>query len=165
MLIGLLATVGAIAGLSAGAAGGAEVAACRAGDLSASVAFQGATGNLLGGLSIANHGQRTCAIGGRPRLALFRADGRRVALAVRPGDRRLPAAKAVRVLAPARSATAWILWDSYCGPLARRPFRFRATLTTGARLSAKTPTRLGIACRTQGRSRARLALTGFEATR
>jgi hypothetical protein len=88
-----------------------------------------------------------------------------VALVVRRGDRRLPAAKALRVLAPTRSATAWILWDSYCGPLARRPFRFRATLTTGARLFAKTPARLGIGCRTPGKSGARLALTRFEATR
>jgi hypothetical protein len=164
LLLGLLVTVASVAGLSASAAGGAEVAACRAGDLSASVAFQGATGNLLGGLSVANHGPHACAIGGRPRLALFRADGRRVALVVRLGDRRLPAAKAVRVIAPAQSATAWILWDSYCGPLARRPFRFRATLTTGARLFARTPAGLGITCRT-GKNRARLALTKFEPTR
>ena len=164
LLTGFL--VVALAGISAGAAGGAEVTACRASDLSASVAFQGAAGSLLGGLSVGNHGPRACAIGGKPRLALFRADGRRVTLVERPADGRLPAVKAVRVLAPARSATAWILWESYCGSLARRPFRFRATLTTGTRVSARTPGRLGIACRApSAKGRARLALTGFEPAR
>ena len=152
LLIGLLVTVGAIAGLSAGAAGGAEVAACRAGDLSASVAFQGATGNLLGGLSIANHGQRTCAIGGRPRLALFRADGRRVALVV---TARRPAAAGVeggarprsgafgdgvdplgQLLRPARAAAV---------PLSRHADHGRAPLRETPRDSASR-------ARTQGRA-------------
>jgi hypothetical protein len=159
----LLAVAAAVALVAVtDAAGGREVVgACRAGDLAASVFFQGATGNLLGGFTVRNRSSHACRIGGRPGLALRRADGQRVTLTLLPADRRLPSRHAVRVLAPAGRATAWILWESYCGSAARGPFTFRATLTTRAHVSASTAAATGVRC--SGRDGARLALTAFEA--
>jgi hypothetical protein len=116
--------------------------------LASHVSFQGATGNLLGGYSVTNRASRACRLGGFPRIALYRSDGRRVALTVHRGDPAFPSTRRVMLLRPGRAATAWIKWENYCGSLWNRPFTFRLTLTTGQTVSART----GMAekCQTNG---------------
>ena len=112
-------------------------------------------------------------IGGRPQLALSRADGRPVSLQVAVGDndKRFPPYPRTTMLRPHQSATAWILWKSYCGSLWQRPFTFRATMTTHVSVAARTVANVGISCAENGGGgrpgpgRARLELTAFRSLR
>src|SRR4051794_15482874 len=136
------------------AMGTSKVRPCRPGDLTKSVGFSAGAGVALGGFWVKNRSSSTCAIGGRPRLTLYRKDGQRVSADVRAATRRnssLPRTGYRPVLRPKQEAVAWIQWSSYCGSFSNGPFGFRLMLTTGAKIEAKT--RGGIAkCYPTGRN-------------
>jgi hypothetical protein len=132
-----------------------KVRACRAVELAPTVGFSAGAGVALGGFWVKNRGSSTCAIGGLPRVKLYRADGRRVATGVLAATSRnstLPQTKHVSILRPRAEAVAWIQWSSYCGSLSHGLFRFELTLRTGVTIEARTPG--GIAkCYPSGRNR------------
>lgn len=128
--------------------------ACRSGELVKSVGFSAGAGVALGGFWITNRSSSTCAVGGRPRLRLYRQDGQRVnadVVTATRGNSSLPNTGYRPVLRPKQTAVAWIEWTTYCGSFPRGLFRFRLTLTTGVR--AEAGTRGGIAkCYPTGRN-------------
>jgi hypothetical protein len=155
------------AGLVAGCGSPAHRAAegCR---LRGSISLQGAAGSLLGPFAVRNTGDSACRLGG-VHLALVRSDGNEVPAIVHRRDPVFPAGRALKLLRPGSSATAWIHWKSYCGSLSERSFTFRLTLADGARVAARTGPQVGIQCRDDGRTsaagagRAELSVSAFQA--
>jgi Protein of unknown function (DUF4232) len=59
----------------AGAIADPSIPWCRAGELSLSQSFQGATGSLMGTVAVANTSASTCALQGQPAVSMQTADG------------------------------------------------------------------------------------------
>jgi hypothetical protein len=108
---------------------------CNLRTLGASVGLQGATGSMLGGLSVRNPGA-TCTLAGRP-VVEFRWHGKRVTPPQTPFDprslRSLGAIHSSRTLVHGRSLFVWVQWWNYCGakPWGGGGFRPVAVLRVG----------------------------------
>jgi hypothetical protein len=123
------------------------VDACTAKSLRATAALQGASGSMAGGIRVRNRGGRACRLGGRPRAALRTRRGR-VLVARHQAAAVFTPFKAVDVLAPGRSAFAFVQWSNWCGHRpASGPARYVRRLVldialgSGARL--RVPLRTG----------------------
>lgn len=96
---------------------------CRAPDLHAHLFLQGATGSLVGGVTLLNVGRRPCALLGRPALsfagpAAARERWRSERLAPSPAapDVLADPPGSLRALAPGKSASVALAWSNWCGP-------------------------------------------------
>jgi Protein of unknown function (DUF4232) len=100
---------------SAGHKKPARVPFCRAGQLSASAGFQGATQTMLGGVSIRNTGDAACSLPqGRP-LVTISWRGKPVPTKERP-MRTGPPWPQAHIVAPGKSASVFFQWWSCGGP-------------------------------------------------
>lgn len=83
----------------------------------ASVGLQGATGSMLGGMSVRNPGP-TCTLAGPP-VVEFRWQGKRITPAQKPFDARsfrsMGPFHPSRTLIHGKSLFVWIQWFNYCG--------------------------------------------------
>jgi hypothetical protein len=83
---------------------------CRASQLSASFAFQGATQTMLGGATLENRSGSTCSLPtGWPTFRIV-WHGKSIAIPVRRGSAAAPPWRRVRVLAPGRRALVVMQW-------------------------------------------------------
>lgn len=95
---------------------------CRAGDLRAALFLQGATGSLVGGVTLTNVG-RPCALLGWPGVSFAGAaarstrwQARRVAGSREPPDPLADPPGSLRALAHGKSARVALVWSNRCGP-------------------------------------------------
>ena len=109
-------------------------APCRAADLTTRLFFQGATSSALGGF-VVRDAKRSCSLGGRPTVRVFRSSGEWAAVRQEPAG--MPDGfSRVRVLRKSQAATLPLQWWNYCGPHRAGAFRFQVTLTGGATVAA-----------------------------
>jgi hypothetical protein len=98
-------------------------APCTASSLHAHLFLQGATGSLVGGISLRNVSVRPCSLLGSPRIS-FSGGG---ALSTKWQVKRLSASQvpvdvladppgSLRALAPGKSASVTVFWSNWCGP-------------------------------------------------
>ena len=84
---------------------------CRADQLTLSQSFQGATGNWMGGVTVANSSSRTCALQGQPAVRMQAADGRTL---VSSTPEPFYVDEWIR-LAPGQRAGAFVVWlQEFC---------------------------------------------------
>ena len=119
-VIGVVVPVVAIAavGFAYSAAGAASnYPRCDLRTLGASVGLQGATGSMLGGMSVRNPGI-TCTLAGPP-VVEFRWHGQRVTPPQKPFDprsfRSMGPFHVSRLLVHGKSLFVWLQWFNYCG--------------------------------------------------
>jgi Domain of unknown function (DUF4232) len=94
--------------------------ACTASQLQATLALQGATGNLVGAIQIRNRSSRACALVGRPKLSFVGATSKwRVTRwhgsPDLPYDPLAPPPGSLRALAPAKVVSVALFWSNWCG--------------------------------------------------
>jgi hypothetical protein len=134
----LMACMAAIVGLVAGtlAASAAQtmvqgVAPCRAAQLRATAAWQGATGSLAGGITIVNRGPGACAVSGRPGVVIRGSNGDLAPAVARPERALEGAPVGTTVLVPGQRAFVFVLWMNVCGRI-RPLLSLVVTLPRGA---------------------------------
>ena len=95
---------------------------CRASDIRAALFLQGATGSLVGGVTLTNAG-RPCALLGWPGVSFARAAARSTHWRIRrvAGSREPPNPLAdppgsLRALGHGKSARVALVWSNWCGP-------------------------------------------------
>src|SRR5207248_3466625 len=95
---------------------------CRAANLHASIFLQGATGSLVGGVTLTNRGP-ACALVGRPRASLTGPAAqttqwrtRKIASAGEAADPLADPVGSLRALAHGKSARVGLVWSNWCGP-------------------------------------------------
>ena len=115
-------------------------AACRAADLHAHLFLQGATGSLIGGITLRNAGSAPCSLVGRPRISIARAKAthwqiKRLARSATPPDVLADPPGSLRALAPGKSAGITLFWSNWCGPA---PAGFAIALGGGSTLTVPT---------------------------
>jgi hypothetical protein len=90
--------------------------ACTASQLRATLSLQGATGNLVGGISITNRGSQPCALTGRPKLSFgaWRVTRWRQGGAANPYDPLAPPKGSLRAFAPGRHVSVSLWWPGIC---------------------------------------------------
>jgi hypothetical protein len=125
---------------------------CRAGDLRAALFLQGATGSLVGGVTLTNAG-RPCALLGWAGVSFAGAAARsthwqvrRVKSSREPPDPLADPPGSLRALAHGKSARVALVWSNWCGPG-----------SSGAGSSGARPVALVLAL--AGGTRVRLPLT------
>jgi len=96
--------------------------ACRAANLHAPLFLQGATGSLVGGVTLTNRG-RACALLGWPRAAFAGSAAqatkwqvRRVASSFEPPNPLADPPGSLRALSRGKSARVALVWSNWCGP-------------------------------------------------
>lgn len=101
--------------------------ACRADDLRAHLALQGATGSLVGGIGLRNTGAAPCSLSGSPHLSIIGAHGarwqlKRLGRSPQPLDVLADPPGSLRALAPGKSAGVAVFWSNWCGSRPPRAF-------------------------------------------
>ena len=98
-------------------------APCKARDLRAHLFLQGATGSLVGGVSLVNAGVQPCSLVGWPTVsftgsAASRARWRvkRLAASPSPPEAIADPPGSLRALRPGKAAATAIFWSNWCGP-------------------------------------------------
>jgi uncharacterized protein DUF4232 len=121
-------------------------APCLASALHARLFLQGATGSLVGGVTLLNAGTRPCALVGRPAVsfgapAAARAKWRvkRLAASTAPPDVLADPPGSLRALRPGKSASVTVYWSNWCGPPPRALRLALASGTTIAIALARAP--------------------------
>ena len=114
------ATVFAVGGVARGSAGVGSPK-CVPAELRATAGLQGATGSQLGGVSVTNASDHTCALPVTPQVSLVwhgrKLAGRQVAFPPSWSRSEYPhGSTPVRLLGPRRSAFAVLQWWNWCGP-------------------------------------------------
>jgi hypothetical protein len=104
-------------GLFGSGTAASSYAPCDLTTLRATIGLQGATGSMLGGITLRNPGP-TCMLSGRPVVALT-WHGLRVTPAQRPFDRRAFRSMGPfhlnRTLVHGKALFVWLQWRNYCG--------------------------------------------------
>ena len=112
-----MTTIAGIGVTRSAAAATPNYSRCNLSALRASVGLQGATGSMLGGLSVRNPGP-TCAFAGPP-VVEFRWQDKRVTPLQKPFDERsfhsIGPFHLSRTLVHGRSLFVWLQWWNYCG--------------------------------------------------
>ncbi|HEX5501506.1 MAG TPA: DUF4232 domain-containing protein [Thermomicrobiales bacterium] len=113
---------------------------CAAGDLAASLAWQGATGALGGPLVFVNQSHAPCALTGRPGVALVDGQGRTLSAQQQDGPPVHGATGAGVILQPQQGAIAIVQWRNWCGQPPAAPLAALVTLPgNGGQLRAVIP--------------------------
>jgi hypothetical protein len=111
-------------------------APCRAGDLSAHLFLQGATGSLVGGVDLFNGGTSACSLVGRPTVSLTGTTAAQVQIkgAAQPKQPEVLADPpgSLRALQPGKSASAALFWSTWCGA---RPDALTLGLASGTTIN------------------------------
>lgn len=95
--------------------------ACKASQLRATLFFQGATGNLAGGITIVNRSSQPCALVGRPKLSFAGATSKwretrwQKGLAAIPFDPLAPPPGSLRSLPRGEHVSVQLWWSNWCG--------------------------------------------------
>jgi len=96
---------------------------CRAGELAAQLALNGATGSLVGDVELRNAGTTPCALLGHPTISFTGAAARQETWRVRelaaspaPPDVLADPPGSLRSLAPGKAASVALFWSNWCGP-------------------------------------------------
>lgn len=110
-------------------------ASCRASALRAHLFLQGATGSLVGGVTLLNAGRRPCSLLGRPAVSLgdparTRVRVKRLAASAAPPDVLADPPGSLRALRPGKSASVTLYWSNWCGPRPRALHLALASRTT-----------------------------------
>jgi hypothetical protein len=109
----------------------AGVAPCRAAQLRARAAWQGATGSLVGGITIVNRGPTACAVSGRPGVVIRGSNGNIARTIERPARAFEGAPVGTTVLVPGQRAFVFVLWMNFCDRI-RPPLSLVVMLPRGA---------------------------------
>ena len=118
----------------------AATAPCTANDVrSFNGMLQGATGTMLGAVSLRNVSHRSCALGGRPRVQIVNLAGRIFPTRERTFALGTTGARPRATLLPNQIALLHLDWSNWCGSWsgsagAFRRLYIRVTLTNGSRL-------------------------------
>jgi hypothetical protein len=92
--------------------------ACTAADLTATAGWQGATGSMVGGLTVTNTGSSACALDGPPRNIVLRDHSRTLSdvdyAAELSGDAGVTTTASPVLLAPGDQAEAFLAWSNEC---------------------------------------------------
>lgn len=132
-VVAAIAGLGAVPVLLGTADHSAPTALCRASDLRARAAWEGAPGELVGGIVVTNVVPRRCALRGRPRLALIGGDGARLRVQLHPTSAVLPQQdrSGSGILRRAQRAVVTLVWTNWCGGRVPAPITARMTLPDG----------------------------------
>lgn len=96
---------------------------CKATDLHAHLFLQGATGSLVGGITLLNAGSAACSLVGRPIFSFTGAAAaaerwrvKKLAASPAPPDVLADPPGSLRALQPGKSAGVQVFWSNWCGP-------------------------------------------------
>jgi hypothetical protein len=96
---------------------------CKAADLRTHLFLQGATGSLVGGITLLNAGATACSLVGRPSFSFTGAAAaaerwrvKKLAASSAPPDVLADPPGSLRALQPGKSAGIQLFWSNWCGP-------------------------------------------------
>jgi hypothetical protein len=102
--------------------------------------LQGATGSMVGFVSVRNASAAACRVGGRPTVQILSRDGKSLRTRERPLTRAAVGGVPVTSVGAGRRVGLFLQWSNWCGAWAGRaagfrPLLLRVRLTTGLRLT------------------------------
>jgi hypothetical protein len=99
---------------------------CRTSDFRASLSFQGATGSLVGGISLEHVGNDSCSLLGQPRVRFIGPAARRERWIIswmksfpRDPDLVYPPQSTLRGIRPNEQVSVQMIWRNWCGPTSK----------------------------------------------
>src|SRR5437899_12189065 len=88
---------------------------CRASDLTGKLEFNGATGSLVGGITVTNVGKASCSLLGPPHVRFVGGAASRERLLITDVKPR----SGLGDLRPGEAASVEMIWNNWCGPHSR----------------------------------------------
>ncbi len=110
---------------------GGAPGACSAGMLHAKATWQGATGSLLGAVTVGNASGRACTLDGYPTIAVQDASGPLAGITQLPGPATSGPRAGAITLAPGAQALVRIQWRNWCTAPPSGPLSLAVTLPNG----------------------------------